>query len=115
MKNNQMIKNSEDIEEKTNEKLIQLTSDLAKHLKEDVISEEARKVIEYTCVILDLPALVKHLRAPGASPVNVSIKTFHKFYDAIIKIPITSLEQVPQDELRRQFTDFNFMETFSSQ
>ena len=63
-------------------------------------------LLEQTRVILDLPSLALKLREPGASPVKVSTVEYPKFKKAVSKVPVDSLDEVPEEELKFQFKLF---------
>ena len=63
-------------------------------------------MIEETRIILDLPALALKLKEHGASAVKVSIATYPKFKNAIFKVPVDSIKEVPDEELKSQFKLF---------
>ena len=62
-------------------------------------------MIGHTRDILNLPGLAGLIKETGESVVKVVVTEFPKFLLAVRGIPIKCLEQVPEAELRRQFSD----------
>ena len=96
----------DDTEKKTDKKLLSVVQCLSRRLKLNVYSSEGISSIEQTRVILDLPALAIKIKAPGGSAIKVAVTEFCKFLKAVSKIPIISLSDVPEEELRCQFKTF---------
>lgn len=67
---------------------------------------EAKEIIEGTRVVLDLATLGGMMKDEGASAVNVFLTNFSKFHEAVKNIPINSLENVPEEELKIQYRLF---------
>ena len=82
-----------------------LVEELASGLNKNVYSEEGVAVIELTRTILDLPAFAIRSKEPGVSTVKISVTEFPKFQMAVLKIPILSLKDVPE-EMKSQFKTF---------
>ena len=95
-----------DPEKTSNERLLKFVKELATDLSTKVYSAEGKSVIEETRIILDLPALALKLKEHGASAVKVSIATYPKFKNAIFKVPVDSIKEVPDEELKSQFKLF---------
>ena len=70
-----LMNNKEDVEEKTNRKLIELTKDISKRLREEVFSEEGEEIIGYTRTLLDLPTLAVKVRKEQ-SPLKAALMLF---------------------------------------
>ena len=98
-----LVRSEEKAEEKADEKLLSAVKKLSSDLRSDVYSPEGRAVIANTRTVLDLPALAKKLKDPEASATKVSVTEFPKFKSVIEKLPIISLQEVPEDELKIQF------------
>ena len=96
----------DDTEKKTDKKLLSVVQCLSRGLKLNVYSSEGISSIEQTRVILDIPALAIKIKAPGGSAIKVAATEFCKFLKAVSKIPIISLSDVPEEELRCQFKTF---------
>ena len=79
---------------------------MAEKLGEDVYTDDERELIEKTRIVLDLPALAGLLKQPGESAVKVQVTEFPKFLKAVKGIPVRSLLEVPEEELRRQFSEY---------
>ena len=101
-----LAKAGENTQDKIDKRLLSVVSELVKGLSENVYSNEGKKVIENTRTILDWPALALKLKETGASPIKVSVTEFPRFKKAIESIPITSLKDVPVDELKIQHRAF---------
>ena len=97
------MRSEEKAEEKTDEKLLSAVKKLSSDLRSDVYSPEGRAVIAKTRTVLDLPALAKKLKDPEASATKVAVTEFPKFKSVIEKLPIISLQEVPEDEMKTQF------------
>ena len=82
-----------------------MAEDLSFQLSKNVYSDEEKDLIGHTRLILDLPALAGLIKESGESVVKVVVTEFSKFLFAVRGIPIRSLEQIPEAELRRQFSD----------
>ena len=90
----------------TNDKLVSLLKALCQGLQENVYCSEAKEIIEETRVVLDLATLGGRMKDEGASAVNVFLTNFSKFHEAVKNIPINSLENVPEEELKIQYRLF---------
>ena len=95
-----------DPEKTSNERLLKLVKELSTDLNNQVYSAEGKSVIEQTRVVLDLPSLALKLKEHGASPVNISMSEYPKFKKAVSKVPVDSVMQVPDEELKSQFRLF---------
>ena len=92
--------------EDTNTKLVGLLEALCQGLNDNVYSPEAIDIIEEARVILDFATLAVMMKDEGGSAVNVFLTKFPKFKTAVKKIPIKSLENVPDEELKIQYKLF---------
>ena len=92
--------------ERSDCKLYELVNEWQKGLSETVYSHDGKAVIEETRVVLDLPTLALKLKGSGASLINVSVSIFPNFKKVISKIPIHSLRNVPEEELKSEFRLF---------
>ena len=61
------INNKENVDEKTDNKLIELTRDISKRLKAEVFIEEGEEIIGYTKTLLDLPSLALKMKKEQSS------------------------------------------------
>ena len=93
-------------EERTDKKLLSVVKNLSIGLKQRVYSPDGIATIEQTRVILDLPALASKIKTPGGSATKVAATEFQNFKKAVTKIPIISLKEVPEEELKAQFKIF---------
>ena len=93
-------------DKKSDERLIKLVTELSKGLSDDVYSKEGKDIIEKTRVILDLPSLALKMKTPGESYIHLSVTEFPLFKNSIDMIPIESLRNVPDEELKKQFRTF---------
>ena len=53
-----------------------------------------------------MPALASKIKTPGGSATKVAATEFQNFKKAVTKIPIISLKEVPEEELKAQFKIF---------
>ena len=79
---------------------------LCEGLTDRVYSAEHVEIIEATRVVLDLPSLALSIKEEGASATSVAVLNFPHFNNAISKIPVNSLKNVPEDELKSQYRCF---------
>ena len=100
------VRMGQNVEEDTDRKALSAVRELADGLGKSVYSSDGKAVIELTRVILDLPSMACKIKLVGGSVVKVAVTEFHKFKQAVIDIPLTSLKDVPEDELRLQFRIF---------
>ena len=97
--------NKEDVEVKTNTKLIELTKDISGRLTEDVFSQEGRDMIENSRTLLDLPGLAVKIKSQESS-LKVALVEFDKWLEAVKMMRIEELEDIPVEELKSQFKIF---------
>lgn len=97
---------TESTEKKIDKRLLNLVKELSAGLSEKVYSSEGKAVIEETRVVLDLPDLALKLKEHGASPIKVSVTEFPKFQEAVSNVPVVTLKEVPEEELKFQFNIF---------
>lgn len=101
-----MLQNKkENVVDKTDKMLLQVIKDISKRLGEEVFSEEGEQVIEKTRIILDLPTLALKIKHEKSS-VKVAAMEFEKWYEAMDKIPVEDLANVPKEELKSQYKIF---------
>ena len=106
------MKKEENVEEKTDKKLLKLTKDISKRLNENVFSKEGEYIINQTRVILDLPKLAMKVKSEGF--IKVAVTNFGEWIEAIRNIPIEAIrnipiedmKDVPLDELKSQYKLF---------
>ena len=79
---------------------------LCEGLTDRVYSAEHVEIIEVTRVVIDLPSLALSIKEEGASATSVAVLNFPHFKNAISKIPVNSLKNVPEDELKSQYRCF---------
>ena len=94
----------ENVEDITEKKLKELTDDITEKLSKEVFSDEGKEVIEHTRTLLDLPSLAVKVRY--SSPVKVALMEYGRWFEAVMKIPVEDLKDVPKDELKQQFKGF---------
>ena len=96
----------EDVVKVTDEKLLKVVKELATRLSKEVYSPEGKVAIEHTRTILDLPTLARKLRVLGSSSIKVTATEFPAFLKAVRSLPIVSLEEVTDAELKSEFRTF---------
>ena len=106
MRQEQIVRMGQDTIASTDKKLKDLIDNLSEKLGEDVYTDDEKEIIEKTRIVLDLPALADLLKQPGESVVKVQVTEFPKFLNAVKCIPVRSLREVPEEELRRQFSEY---------
>ena len=97
---------NEDVVKVTDEKLFKVVTELATRLSKEVYSPEGKVAIEHTRTILDLPTLAGKLRVLGSSSIKVTATKFPAFLKAVRSLPIVSLEEVADAELKSEFRTF---------
>ena len=100
-----LINEKEDVEDKTDQKLLELTKEISERLTQDVFSKEGRDIIENTRTLLDLPNLAVKIRSQESS-LKVALVEFSMWYEAVKNIPVEELEDIPAEELKSQFKVF---------
>ena len=106
MRQEQIVRMGQDTIASTDKRLKDLIDNLSEKLGEDVYTDDEKEIIEKTRIVLDLPALADLLKQPGESVVKVQVTEFPKFLNAVKCIPVRSLREVPEEELRRQFSEY---------
>ena len=106
MRQEQIVRMGQDTIASIDKKLKDLIDNLSEKLGEDVYTDDEKEIIEKTRIVLDLPALADLLKQPGESVVKVQVTEFPKFLNAVKCIPVRSLREVPEEELRRQFSEY---------
>ena len=104
--NDRLVRAGEDTVKESDKKLLNVVRELGVGLSKEVYTPEMKTVIEETRAVLDLPALALKLKEPEASHIKVAVTEFPKFKQAIEKVPITSLQSVPSEELKFQYRLF---------
>ena len=79
-----LANDKEDVEDKTDKKLLELTKDISDRLTQDVFTEEGREIIEKTRIILDLPSLAVKIRSQD-SALKVALVKFPRWHEAVEK------------------------------
>ena len=100
-----LANDKEDVEDKTDKKLLELTKDISDRLTQDVFTEEGREIIEKTRIILDLPSLAVKIRSQD-SALKVALVEFPRWHEAVEKVGIDELDDISVDELKSQFKLF---------
>ena len=98
------LKKGENVEEKTDKKLLELTKDISKRLNENVFSKEGEYIINQTRVILNLPKLAMKVKSERF--IKVAVTNFGEWIEALRNIPIEDMKYVPLDELKSQYKLF---------
>ena len=101
-----LVRAGEDTVKKSDEKLLSVVRELAVGLGKEVYSDDLKAVIEATRPVLDLAGLASKLKNPEASYIKVAATEFPQFKQAVDKVPITSLQPVPVEELKLQYRLF---------
>ena len=81
-------------------------NNLTKGLGKEVYGEDVIAVIEATRLVLDLTGLAVKCKGQDGSYMKVAAIEFPQFMNAISAVPVTSLKEVPVDELRHQYRLF---------
>ena len=89
------INNKENVDEKTDNKLIELTRDISKRLKAEVFIEEGEEIIGYTKTLLDLPSLALKMKKEQSS-LKVAFNGFPEQSKAVKNISVDDLKDVPE-------------------
>ena len=105
-KNDRLVRAGEDTVKQSDLKLLKVVRELASGLSKEVYSEDVKTVIEETRTVLDLTALALQLKEPEASHIKIAVTEFPKFQQAVNKVPTTSLQSVPAEELKLQYRLF---------
>ena len=100
-----LINNKENVQEKSDKKLIELAQEISRKLTDEVFSEEGKAVIGHTRTILDFARLAIKVRN-GSSAVKVAVTEFNKWLEAVQKIPVKDLEDISRDELKAEYRLF---------
>ena len=100
-----LVNNKENVVDKTDKKLIELTKDITERLTANVFNEEGEDIIGHTKTILDLPDLAMKIKKQ-VSTIVLTIIEFPKWLTAVKKIKLEDLENVPETELKTQFKLF---------
>ena len=106
MRGENIVRAKENSEQISTEKLLVIVKELSEGLGNKVYSKEGKVVIEATRVVLDFPALSVKLKQTGSSPVKVAATEYPKFRDAIHKVPVDSILEIEDEELKLQFKIF---------
>ena len=75
-------------------------------VSEQVYSPEGIAVLEDTRVVLDLTTMAKKLKEYESRPIKIAATGFKGFKTAVDRVPVTSLSDVPEAELKQQFRTF---------
>ena len=96
----------EDISKVIDEKLLKVVRELATGLAVEVYSSEGKAAVELTRTMLDLPALARKIKSAGSSCIKVAITEFPKFLNAVRSLPVVTLRDVSDEELKSEFRTF---------
>ena len=100
-----LVNTKVDVQEKSDKKLVELAQEISRKLTDEVFSEEGKAVIGHTRTILDFARLAIKVRK-GTSAVKVAVTEFNGWLEAVQKIPVKDLEDIPRDELKAEFRLF---------
>ena len=100
-----LMNDKENVEEKTDKKLIELTRDISSRLNADVFSEEGEEIIGFTRTLLDLPTLAIKVKKAQSS-LKAALIEFPEWFKAVNKIPVDDLKEIPEEEMKSQFKLF---------
>ena len=93
-------------EKHVEDKLKVLLTTLYAGLKNEVFDDDAKNAISYTKTALDLPALAIKMKSDDGGYVKVSLTEFPAFIRAVRCLPIRSLDNIGDDDLKVQFREF---------
>ena len=93
-------------EEQVEGRLSMLISTLYSGLKDDVFDAEAVTTIGHTRTVLDLPDIASKLKGPDSGHIKVAVTQGPLFVQAVRGVPVRSLNNVSDDELKRQYREF---------
>ena len=92
----------EDVKETVEKQVSVFAKRLADGLEEDVLDQEERKVVAKCKTITDLKSLLIDVKDNGA--LKVTAARSHLFVKAIRELPVRSLDNVPDEILKAQFS-----------
>eukprot|EP00794_Sanderia_malayensis_P014467 gene14467-15971_t len=95
-----------DAEKQVHERLEMLIATLHSGLKEEVFDDQAITVINHTKTVLNLPEVAAKLKDPDGGYIKNAVINGPLFVDAIRSVPVRSLNNVSDDELKRQYRLF---------
>ena len=101
-----LARKGEDILKVTDEKLLKVVRELATGLSAEVYSSEGKAAVELTRTMLDLPHLARKVKTSGSSSIKVAITEFPKFLNAVRSLPVVTLRDVSDEELKSEFRTF---------
>ena len=90
----------------SDKKLKALSSDLSKDLKERVVDDWERELIEKTRAILDIPKIMMEMRESKMSAAVYGENSFPKFKESVDFLEISGLEFIEDSVLKRQYKDY---------
>ena len=100
-----LLNKKENVVDKSDRMLKEVVRDISKRLSDEVFSKDGEEVINRTRTILDFSRLALKIKNEKSS-VKVAYIEFPKWIEAVEKIPVEDLKNVPQDELKRQYKLF---------
>ena len=95
-----------DAEKQVDKRLQMLISTLHSGLKDKVFDVQAVTVISHTKTVLNLPDIAAKLKGPDGGYIKNAVTQGPLFVDAIRSVPVRSLNNVSDDELKRQYRQF---------
>ncbi len=91
-----------DAEKQVEERLMMLIITLHSGLKEKVFDAETVTAINHTKTVLNLPAIEAKLKGPDGGHINQAVIQCPLFVDAVRSVPIRSLNNISDQELKSQ-------------
>lgn len=95
-----------DAEKQVEERLQMLIATLHSGLKDEVFDAEAVTVISHTKTILNLPDIAAKLKGPDGGHIKQAVIQGPLFVDAVRSVPVRSLNNISDNELKRQYRQF---------
>ena len=93
-------------EKHVEDKLKMLLTTLYVGLKNEVFDDDAKNAISYTRTVLDLPALAIKLKSEDGGYIKVALREFPTFLTAVRCLPIRSLDDIGDGDLKDQYREF---------
>ena len=83
-----------------------LISTLYSGLKDEVFDAETVAAIGHTRTVLNLPDIACRLKGPDGGHIKIAVTRGPLFVEAVRAVPVRSLNNVSDDELKRQYRSF---------
>ena len=93
-------------EKQVEERLSMLISTLYPGLKDEVFDAEAVTAIGHTRTVLNLPDIACRLKGSDGGHMKVAVTEGPLFVEAVRAVPVRSLNNVSDDELKKQYKEF---------